>query len=279
MSKEQSKSTEEKASLDEKPEVHASTNSDSETKPEASSTNKQKLYIYIAIAVVAVLLIAGGGFWYFNNKNASTADAANAQSSSFPGFGGARGPGGPGGAGAANFSQVRGTVKSIDGKNLVVTSSDNSGDKIVLLSDTTKISKTNNVSKDQVLASDQSVQIQTSGTDGNLQAVKITKVELPGGQNQSRNTNRSRPAGAQNGQAFGGNADRTRIIGTIKSFDDKSVTVTAFNQNETTVNLQSSTVFAVQADGAIADLKTGQTIQVVGATTSGVTSATNITIQ
>ncbi|MEI6728631.1 MAG: hypothetical protein WCK98_03225 [bacterium] len=267
MSTEQSQPTEEKTS----------TNSESETKPVASTANKQKMYIYIAVATVAILLIAGGGFWYFINKNTSTADATSTQSSSSRGFPGGRG--GPGGNGGANFSQVRGMVKSVDGKNLVVTSSDNSGDKIVLLSDTTKISKTNNVSKDQVLASDQNVQIQTSGTDGNLQAVKITKVELPGGQNQSRNASRSRPAGAQNGQGFGGSTDRTRIIGTVKSFDDKSVTVTAFNQNETTVNLQSSTVFAVQADGAVADLKAGQTIQVVGATTSGVTSASNITIQ
>jgi flagellar basal body-associated protein FliL len=268
-----------------------------EIKETKTTQQKKKMNEKAIIAGVLVLVLAGTGvgsyFIFFNKSNTTTNRQNNLAGGNFPG---GNFPGGQ--ARGANLANINGTISSIADKTAVIDTSDNNGQRIVLLSDTSTITKTVDATKDDILKVDANIVVQGTKSDTTITADKITLTEsfnrTPNSTNPSRtprannggNGNNGQPQGTGdgpggNGGQFGGNNPygANATIGKITKIDGNTVIIQAFNQTTYTLTISDATKYKKQAQGTVSDIKSGMTVNAIGtADTTGKITARNISI-
>ena len=173
-------------------------------------------------------------------------------------------------------SGANGTIASVDGNTLTITTSQ--GQATVIISSSTTIEKT--VAGDvSDLAQGGFVTISgTSDSSGNVDATSIMVMQ---GQPPTRTTpgngsSTTRPSGT----FPGGGTGRQMTIGTISAINGNSITVTTTQQSQVTVNIDSNTIIQKTVAGSVSDLQTGLSVSAIGPTDSnGAVDATSISIR
>ena len=177
---------------------------------------------------------------------------------------------------------------SVQDKQITVEDSDGN-QNLIVLSDTTRISKDTTDTASDVLKTDNNITAVTQ--PGSNPAVATTITIQPQIANDPNNPN-SNPAGGQNGQNRGGrngaNPNQTppqgagqnqnMIRGQITSIDGQTVKVKNFNGSEVSVTYNDQTKFSKVEQGAIADIIEGQKVTVSSTTANGINTARLINI-
>jgi hypothetical protein len=233
----------------------------------------KKIIIIAAITVVIVLIIASVGIYLFiQNQNKSVTQNQPGQ------FNQSR-------VNGANFTNVRGKVSSISGKTAVIDAQNNQGQRIVILSDSTNITKTVDTNRDEVLKVSQNIIITgDKQDDGSINAKNINMFRTGNNDGNSNRPNFQRGTGSGTTmfrQDFGGQGvmNSTTFIGSIESIDGDKVKIKTFLGDELTINIQTDTTFKKQDTGTLDDLKQDSNVNVIGNTdSSGTITARNIMI-
>jgi hypothetical protein len=148
----------------------------------------------IIIAVVTLLVGAGAGFFGGMKYQQSRRTAGFAQ------FAGGQGRTGLGttrsgnGSQAGNFRPVTGSITSVDDKSATVKMADGSS-KIVILSDSTKITKGTDASKSDLKIGENIMVTGTTNSDGSVTAqnIQLNPQEFRGGPNTPGTTGAAQP--------------------------------------------------------------------------------------
>jgi hypothetical protein len=197
-----------------------------------------------------------------------------------------------------NFTTVKGTIASIQDKTATVNIENNGGQRIVILSDTTNITKTESTSKDQIIQVDQTISVEGDKTDSGINAKTVTQMDnlfqqQENNPNGAPGGNPSQDMGNDTPPDFGNNApprrnqnpnsqqngQRNGTFGTIEKIDGDSVTIKAINGDETTISLQKDTQYKKVSKGTLSDIKADIQVTVTGsADSSGIITARNIII-
>jgi Cu/Ag efflux protein CusF len=256
--------------------------------PAAPEPNRGAGWRSWVIAAVVVALVAGGvGFMMSRSSNSSSAATTpqNSDSSGAPSSGGPRGGARQG---------TRGTVTKIDGSDITVETTDQSGTKSTTVvrtsGDTTYTQSVSGSITD--LKTGDSIVVTGQSSNGAVTATAIndTGSMTFGRRNGNGNGNSSGgppnfsgappnggnfPNGGQGGaRGPGGNF----TIGQIKAIDGSTITLSSFNGDSVTVTTTGTTTFTVTKSASLSDVKVGDTIAAAGNSSNGVVTATNVRI-
>lgn len=224
-----------------------------------SKKKNQNTGIYIAMGVVVLfILIAAGYIFSIVHKSASSSTSNASQQSS-----GYFGRGGGSGFSRANFASANGTVSSVGGDTIVVSTS--TGNETVDVSSSTRITKTVSSTQSAVLTTNAFVRV-AMDTSGDGDADTITLLPTPGG-------------GFGGGAGgFGGGAS-SMVLGEVSSVSGNTLTIQSFNGTTSTLTLTASTTYQEQETGSISDITQNETITAIGQKGSnGDINARSITI-
>jgi hypothetical protein len=241
-----------------------------------------KILIIGGIVVVVILVIGGiAAIFIIKSNNNNNPEGNNAASNNNR----------VNGINAANFAVVNGKVSSISSQTAVVDSSDGQGQRIVIISGSTVITKEVTANKDDLLKTGQTISVQWTKNGDNIMADTIS---LPRQFNQQGNSNngayggqfRGSSGNAGNGGrqfAGGGSPTDTQNVntyrGTIDKIDGNNVEIKTQNGTVYNIIIQDSTKYQQQEQGTVADLVVDKTVTVIGNTDStGSITARNITI-
>jgi len=249
---------------------------------------KNKKVLIIGGVVVVIVLIIAAVVAVIIIKNNQNTENQNSDQISNNAFGGNRFL-------SDNIAVIQGKVSSIEDKTLIVDTTDGNGERVVNISDNTSVLKTDTITKDQALVQGKNIIVtgDKQGTTITAQSILVTIAIIRNGSSSSNsNGNSSSQQSSQSsrtgfgGRGLGGGAFQQNLganatFGMIDSINGDTVTIKDQRANtEYTVNIQASTVFKMQSRGAITDLKSDQTVNVIGTKdTSGTITARNINIQ
>ena len=243
------------------------------------------------IAAVVVAVVAGGvGYMLSRSSSSSNAAATTPQSSESSGApfaGGAR-------------RGARGTVTKLDGSDITVQTTDQSGSTsttVVRTSNNTTYTQSASGSIGDLKAGDNIV-VTGNSSNGSVVATSIRDMGSMtfgrGGSRNGGNGNGGPPtdfsgappnfsgAPPNNGNFPGGAPEPGQAgnstAGKITAIDGSTVTVSSFNGDAVTVTTDGSTTYTVTKSASLADIKVGDTITAAGETSNGVVTATAIRI-
>jgi len=225
---------------------------------------------------VAAAVLATGGFFGVQAVASHTKSAASATAGPGGGFGGGGfGGGGPGGGGTV------GTIKSINGSSLVVTTSAGATETVNTTSATTVTKSVTGAASDikagdhvVVLGTGTTAIAATSVTDSGTNAAAVGAGGAGAGGGAPGGGQGGPPAG---GGPRGGGANGFGLVsGTVADVGSGTLTVTETDGTKVTVTVSSSTTVANLQTISVADLSVGQAVTVRGTTTNGTVSATAI---
>jgi hypothetical protein len=145
-----------------------------------NKANNKSIVTLIVVALVALGIGFYGGVQYQLSKSGNTKMAGNVQGG-FPGGSGQPRTGKTGGS-----QPVSGEITAVDSSSVTVKTQDGSS-KIVLFSSSTKVNKTSEGSKSDLVKGEQVMVIGTTSTDGTVTAQSIsvgglTSQNMPSGE-------------------------------------------------------------------------------------------------
>jgi hypothetical protein len=213
--------------------------------------------VWIAVAILAVVLAVGGFFGIKAAGGSSTKSSTAA----------AAGPGG----GQRGGGTV-GTLQSVDGSTLTI-SSFNGGNTTVITSSSTKFMKAVTGALSDIKVGDH---VAVMGTADGTNAITAQRITDNGTNN---NFGARGQGGPRNGTRPGGNAPNANppagapnpggfANGTVKNISGTIVTVAETNGTTVTVNTGSGTTVSVLRASSLQGLITGQQVRVAGTTNS-----------
>lgn len=236
------------------------------------STKKNNKPAIVIIGIVLLLVLASGAYYYYKQSQTKTTSAATNNS---PRNGG-------GNRGGSNMT-ISGTIISTSDKQITV--EDSSGNqKIIVLSDTTRISKVSTSTKVDVLKADQYIMATTA--NGSTTASKVTATDTPQIQNGGQGNPGGNARADQNPQNGGGqgrpnspNGNPGGNRGKITSFTDSEIAITGFNNNTSKVAIDANTQYFKQTTLDITAVTKDSKVDVSTSTSGSVLTARSILIQ
>jgi len=242
---------------------------------------KKKLIVIISIILLLIVLIVliVGILIFMKNKNDNIVNTADNNTSTTNGSGG--------GQNRVKLSSVKGKIFNITDNTLIIDTDTNEGQKIVILSDTSTITK-NTEANISDLAVAQNVLISGDLKDTTISAKSITIVPARNRRSSSSSSDQSSngqsqqnsiPGQGGNGGGFQNLFDKNTFNGKILTISDKQIVIQSFNNTQYNVNFQTSTLFKKQISGTKDDIKKDINILIIGkADSSGTVTARNISI-
>ena len=218
------------------------------------------------VAIAALAAACGGG-----GAAAPTAGASDALG------GGPNGGFVPPGRGP-NGGVVAGTVKSING-NVVTVTTNNNGDVQFQLSDSVAVQKVVDATVRDVVPGKFVTVTGQSNADGTIEASSLQVGDRPlrpdGGANGGfappdggANGGFAPPGGGSNGGFAppGGGSNGGFVAGTVKSTGNNTVTISTTNRGDVVVELPGTAVIRATVAGTASDIVVGQTVLAIGQT-------------
>ena len=172
---------------------------------------------------------------------------------------------------------------SITDKTVVVDTT-SQGERVLLVSDTSNITKSVDSTKDEVLVKGNNVVIQGDRNDSTIQATSISlqmsNPNRPSGTPGANNGNRRGGGNFGGGQGGQNPLGVNNFIGTIDNINADNFTIKTFNNTTYTVKISDSVKYKKTEKGSVSDIKQGSAIIAFGnSDTSGSVTARNISIQ
>ncbi len=236
------------------------------------------LALLAAVAIVAFGAACGGGGSAASGTSPTPIAGARGDGGGFSG-------GGPGGGPGGGF--VSGTIKSVSGNAVTVTTSNNGGDVQFQLSDSVTVQKVVDATVFDLVPGKFVTVRGQQNADGTIEA---TSVQLgdeplqrsPGASPRGTPGPGRSPRGGNggNGGFGGGNGANGGSVtsGTIKSVGNNTVTVTS-NRGDIVVQLPNTAVIRATVAGTTSDVVMGQTVLARGQSdASGVVVATSVQV-
>jgi hypothetical protein len=244
-----------------------------------------------AVGAAVVVAAVGGFFGAKALTGKSNSNAVNINTNgTLPQNNGQSGEGGNGGGfGGGNFRPgAAGTIQSIDGSTLTLNDTRTNTTQKVTTSSSTRVAVSKTATVSDIKKGDRLIvtgttsgstitatNVNDSGTAGAFGGFRRNGTNggenggANGGQNGAPGTGGGFGGGGGNGGGFGGGAGNGNFAtGTVQSVSGNNITLQSRGGTTMTVVVNSSTKITKTESGSLSDLKTGDTVVVIGSQSS-----------